>query len=114
MAPIENDLTIGEKVEIVLFEDNPRDASRIEEMLEKLADFPYEPINVKTLNWGLSLLKECPFDVMLTDLSFQDSDGIGTFPEVHERNSRISIIIFTASNDEKLGFMLQRKMFRTI
>jgi response regulator of citrate/malate metabolism len=51
---------------------------------------------------------------MLTDLSFQDSDGIGTFPEVHERNSRISIIIFTASNDEKLGFMLQRKMFRTI
>jgi hypothetical protein len=50
VAPIENDLTIGEKVEIVLFEDNPRDASRIEEMLEKLADFPYEPINVKTLN----------------------------------------------------------------
>jgi len=40
---------------------------------------------------------------MLTDLSFQDSDGIGTFLEVYERNSRISIIVFAASNDEKIG-----------
>ena len=58
MTPIENDLTMDEKVEIFLFEDNPRGASLIEEMLEKFAGFPYELINVKTLNGGLSLLKE--------------------------------------------------------
>ena len=109
MIPIKNDLTMGEKVEIFLFEDNPRDASLIEEMLEKFADFPYELINVKTLNGGLSLLKECPFDVMLTDLSFQDSEGIGTFLEVHERNSRIPIIIFIASNSEKIGIYAVKK-----
>ena len=100
---------MDKKNEILLFEDNPEDASLIEEMLEKFADFPYELINVKTLNGGLSLLKECPFDVMLTDLSFQDSEGIGTFLEVHERNSRIPIIIFIASNSEKIGIYAVKK-----
>jgi CheY-like chemotaxis protein len=69
------------------FEDNPGDASLIEEMLEEFADFPYELINVKTLNEGLSLLEECPFDVILTDLSLPDSDGIDTFLDIHARNS---------------------------
>jgi CheY-like chemotaxis protein len=53
---------MDEKVEILLFEDNPGDATMIEEMLEEFADFPYELKNVETLNEGLSLLKESPFD----------------------------------------------------
>ena len=109
MTPIGNGLTMDEKVEILLFEDNPGDASLIEGMLEEFADFPYELINVKTLNEGLSLLKEYPFDVMLTDLGFPDSDGIGTFLDIHARNSRIPIIIFTASNDEKIGIDAVKK-----
>ena len=59
---------MDEKVEILLFEDNPGDAGLIEEMLEEFADFPYELKNVETLNEGLSLLKEHPFDVILSDL----------------------------------------------
>ena len=51
----------------------------------------------------MSLLKECPFDVILTDLGLPDSNGIDTFLDIHARNSRIPIIIFTASNDEKIG-----------
>jgi CheY-like chemotaxis protein len=59
---------MDEKVEILLFDYNSGDASLIEEMLEEFADFSYELINVKTLNEGLSLLKECQFDIILTDL----------------------------------------------
>jgi two-component sensor histidine kinase len=94
---------MDEKVEILLFEDNPGDASLIEEMLEKFSDFPYKLKNVGTLNEGLSLLKERSFDLILTDLSLEDSDGIDTFLDIHARNSRIPIIIFTASDDEKIG-----------
>jgi hypothetical protein len=43
---------MGKKNEILLFEDNPEDASLIEEMLEEFADVPYEIINIETLNEG--------------------------------------------------------------
>jgi DNA-binding response OmpR family regulator len=93
----------------LFFEDNYGDGSLIEKMLEKSIDFSYELINVKTLNEGLSFLKERPFDIILTDFGLLDSDGIGTFREGHERNSRIPIIIFTGSNDEKIGFYAIKK-----
>jgi len=100
---------MGEKVEILLFEDNPNDVNLIEDMLEEFSDFHYELKNVETLNEGLSLLKERPFDVILTDLCLPDSDGIDTFLDIHARNSRIPIIIFTASNDEKIGIDAVKK-----
>jgi FixJ family two-component response regulator len=36
-------------------------------------------------------------------LSLPDSDGIDTFLKIHAINSRIPIIIFTGSNDNKIG-----------
>ncbi len=100
---------MDETVEILLFEDNFGDANLIEEMLEEFSDFPYELINVKTLNEGLSLLKECLFDVILTDLGLPDSDGIDTFLDIHARNPRIPIIIFTASDNKKIGIDAVKK-----
>lgn len=94
---------MDEKVEILLFEDNPGDAGLIEEMLEEFANFQYELIKVETLSEGLNLLKEKPFDVILSDLGLPDSDGIDTFLEIHARNSRIPIIILTGMNDERIG-----------
>jgi two-component sensor histidine kinase/antitoxin component of RelBE/YafQ-DinJ toxin-antitoxin module len=109
VTPIRFGLIMDEMVEILLFEDNFGDASLIEEMLEEFSDFPYELINVKTLNEGLSLLKECLFDVILTDLGLPDSDGIDTFLDIHARNPRIPIIIFTASDNEKTGIDAVKK-----
>ena len=100
---------MDEKVKILLIEDNPGDAGLIEEMLEEFVDFPYELKNVETLNEGLSLLKERPFDVILLDLRLPDSDGINTFLEIHAKTSRIPIIILTGSNDEKIGIDAVKK-----
>lgn len=94
---------MAKKVEILLFEDNPGDVNLIEEMLEEFTDFPYEIINVETLNEGLNILKERPFNVILLDLRLPDSDGIDTFTGVYSINSRIPIIILTGMNDEKIG-----------
>ena len=100
---------MDEKVKILLFEDNLGDTGLIEEMLEEFADFPYELKNVETLNEGLNLVKERPFDVILTDLGLPDSDGIDTFLDIHARNSRIPIIILTGLNDEKIGIDAVKK-----
>lgn len=90
-------------VEILLFEDNPGDIGLIEEMLEEIDNFSYKLKNVETLNEGLILLENRTFDVVLTDLRLPDSEGIYTFLDIHSKNSRIPIIILTASNDEKIG-----------
>lgn len=100
---------MDEKVEILLFEDNPGDAGLIEEMLEEFADFQYEFKTVQTLNEGLSFLKDNRFDIILSDLGLPDSDGIDTFLEIHARNSRIPIIILTGMNDEKIGIEAVKK-----
>lgn len=100
---------MDKKVGILLFEDNPGDAGLIEEMLEESLDFPYEIRDVETLNEGLNLLKEIPFDVILSDLGLPDSDGIDTFLEIHAKNSRIPIIILTGRNDEKIGIDAVKK-----
>ncbi|MHC1755147.1 MAG: PAS domain S-box protein [Methanosarcina sp.] len=100
---------MNKKVEILLFEDNPGDANLIEELLEDFADFPFELKNVETLNEGLNLLKERPFDVILSDLELPDSDGIDTFLDIHVRNSRTPIIILTGMNDEKIGIDAVKK-----
>lgn len=100
---------MDKKVEILLFEDNPGDADLIGEMLEEFADFPYKLKNVETLNEGLNLLKERPFDVILSDLRLPDSDGIDTFLDIHGINSRIPIILLTGMNDEKIGIDAVKK-----
>ena len=100
---------MGEKIEILLFEDNLGDISLIEDMLKEFTDFPYELINVETMNEGLSLLNERPFDVILLDLNLPDSNGLDTFLDVHLRNPRIPIIILTGSNDEKIGINAIKK-----
>jgi DNA-binding NtrC family response regulator len=94
---------MGENIKILLIEDNPGDAYLIEDHLEEFANFSYELKIVETLNEALSILKEQPSDVILSDLSLPDSDGINTFLRVHDKNPLIPIIILCGSNDERIG-----------
>jgi CheY-like chemotaxis protein len=90
-------------IKILIIEDNPGDAYLIEDHLEEFASFSYEIKNVRTLTEALNILKEQPFDVILSDLSLPDSDGINTFLSIHSKNPLIPIIILSGSNDETIG-----------
>jgi CheY-like chemotaxis protein len=94
---------MGKNIKILLIEDNPGDAYLIEDRLEEFANFSYKLKNVGTLNEALSILKEQPFDVILSDLYLPDSDGINTFFTIHKENPLIPIIILSGSNDEEVG-----------
>jgi len=98
-----------EAIEILLFEDNPGDTGLIEAMLEDFTDFLYELKNVETLNEGMNLLKENEFDVILLDLGLPDSEGIGTFLDVHEITPETPIIILTGLSDENTGINAVKK-----
>ena len=90
-------------IKILLIEDNPGDAYLIEDHLEEFANFSYEIKNVGTLNDGLSILREQSFDVVLSDLTLPDSDGVNTFFRIHNENPLIPIIILSGSNDEEIS-----------
>ena len=90
-------------IKILLIEDNPGDAYLIEDHLEEFAKFSYELTIIGTLYEALSLLKEQSFDVILSDLSLPDSNGINTFFSIHNENPLIPVIILTGSNDEEIG-----------
>jgi CheY-like chemotaxis protein len=90
-------------IKILLIEDNSGDAYLIEEHLEEFADFSYELKSVGTLNEGLNILKEQPFDVILLDIVLPDSDGVNTFFRIHNQNSRIPIILLTEIDDKAIG-----------
>jgi CheY-like chemotaxis protein len=87
----------------LLIEDNPGDAYLIEDHLEEFANFSYEIKNIGTLSEALSILKEQPFNIILSDLSLPDSDGVNTFFRIHNENPRIPIIVLSGSNDEEIG-----------
>ena len=94
---------LGKNIKILLIEDNSGDAYLIEEHLEEFADFSYELKSVGTLNEGLNILKEQPFDVILLDLVLPDSDGVNTFFSIHNENPSIPIIVLTELDDEAIG-----------
>ncbi len=66
-------------IKILLIEDNSGDAYLIEEYLEEFANFSDEIKNVATLNEASDVLKKQLFDVILSDLTLPDSDGVNTF-----------------------------------
>jgi two-component system, cell cycle sensor histidine kinase and response regulator CckA len=94
---------MGEKIKILLVEDNSGDAYLIEDHLEEFANFSYKLKNVGTLNEALSVLNNQTFDVILLDLVLPDSDGINTFFRIHNQNPLIPIIVLTELVDEAIG-----------
>jgi CheY-like chemotaxis protein len=94
---------MAKSIKILLIEDNPGDAYLIEDHLEEFANFSYELKSVGTLNEALSILNEQPFDVILSDLSLPDSDGVNTFFRIHNENSHIPIILLTELDDDTIG-----------
>jgi CheY-like chemotaxis protein len=93
----------------LLIEDNSGDAYLIEEYLEEFANFSYEVKNVGTLNEALDILKKQHFDLILSDLTLPDSDGINTFFRVHNQDSRIPVILLTELDDEAIGSYAVKK-----
>jgi CheY-like chemotaxis protein len=91
---------VENNIRILLIEDNPGDAFLNEEYLDEFANFPYELIIAETLNEALFVLKEQPFDIIMSDLSLPDSDNINTLFSIQNENPLVPIIILYGSNEE--------------
>src|SRR5579864_9174912 len=84
---VANDLAAaeGERVKVLLIEDNPGDARLIEIMLASEAGTLFDIEWVDRLSYGLERLHEGGFGLVLADLSLPDSQGLESFQQLHAR-----------------------------
>jgi PleD family two-component response regulator len=88
---------------VLLVEDNPADAAYVEAVLSAstVADFHLEVAG--TLQAGLDLLTTHRFDVVLSDLTLPDGEGLGTFTALRDRVPGVPVVVITGATDEDLG-----------
>jgi sigma-B regulation protein RsbU (phosphoserine phosphatase) len=87
------------RIRALLIEDNPGDARLIEVMLMEADGESFEVRRVERLEDGLRELGNGGVDVVLSDLSVPDSNGLDTFLQLHARAPHVPIIVLSGLND---------------
>jgi serine phosphatase RsbU (regulator of sigma subunit) len=95
----ENESAPPRRIRALLIEDNPGDANLIEVMLAQADSESFELRHVEKLADGLRELGAGGIDVVLSDLSLPDSQGLDTFLRLHARAPHVAIIVLSGLND---------------
>ena len=88
---------------ILIVEDDELDADLLRETLTGAAPLPLELTVARQVSDAIRLLNESRFDVVLSDLSLSDSQGLETFTRLSARAPETPIILLTGFEDESLG-----------
>lgn len=95
--------TTARPIRVLLIEDNPGDARLIELMLREADGEAFELRHAERLEDGLRELGNGEIDIVLSDLSLPDSQGMDTFRRLHSRAPHCPIIVLSGLNDTTLA-----------
>src|SRR5205085_2736473 len=93
----------GNHVRVLLIEDNPIHARRIEELLKETRSPTFELVTAGLLAEGLARLQQGGIDLILLDLILPDSQDLETFIRVRSCAPAIPIVIVTGLDDVTLA-----------
>ncbi len=96
-------MTDNRIVNVLLIEDELADATLIRNALSKEDENQIIIRHVDRLSSAIDLLEKEEFDVILSDLSLPDSQGIETFENLHTRIPNIPIIVLTGLDDKGIA-----------
>ena len=85
---------------VLLIEDNPGDAELMSKAL-LAADPPFEVFAADSLSSGLDAVHDNGFDVVLTDLSLPDSQGLDTVRQLRRHAQHLPMIVLTSLSSNK-------------
>ena len=88
---------------ILLLEDNVSDAYRITEMLEEAREDKWVITHAKRLKVALNNLNNSHFDIVLSDLSLPDSQGLDTINSLHSVAKNTPLIVLTGLDDKEIA-----------
>lgn len=92
-----------DSLRVFLIEDNPGDIDLIKEMLSEVDEIIIHLEFSDRLLTSMERLVEGNIDVILSDLSLPDSQGLETLRRLIERVPDTPIVVMTGLNDEKTG-----------
>jgi signal transduction histidine kinase len=87
-------------IRILLVEDNPGDVRLLREALREAGSDQFHLTHVTRLSDAMARLEDASFDVILTDLSLPDCQGLEACTRLHERVPKIPIVVLTGTDDE--------------
>ncbi|NPV14898.1 hybrid sensor histidine kinase/response regulator [candidate division WOR-3 bacterium] len=94
---------VGERLRILLVEDNPGDARLVKETIAEADGGRFEITHLVRCEEATQRLKEESFDVVLLDLSLPDSKGLETVARVNTVAPQVPIVIMTGLDDEEMA-----------
>jgi signal transduction histidine kinase len=90
-------------VRALLIEDNPGDARLVREILAEDKNRRYDLEHAATLADGLEKLAENQWDVIISDLTLPDCQGLDTFNQITVQAPTLPIILLTGVDKESFG-----------
>ncbi len=88
---------------LLLIEDNPGDVALISELLLSVRPDEYRIESAMTLAEGLNQLKNNYYDVVISDLSLPDSDGLQIIGRLQDVEDRAPIIVMTGNDNQQVA-----------
>ena len=95
-------------VRVLLVEDDPGDARLLREMLLEAGE-NFQLTHVDRLAAALEHLAQADPDVVLLDLSVQDSDGLDTFLRAYAVAPAVPFVVMTGLSDESMAVNAMRQ-----
>jgi len=99
----------GETIQVLLIENNEKDAKLIQEELSGSMDTFFNITHEKSLHESLQTIANKHFDVILCDLTLPDSTGLETVQSIQATKNGIPIVILTGIKDENLAMNAVRE-----
>ena len=94
---------IPNKIHILLIEDNETDAILVQSDLQQAMGDQISVVHTERIDSALQLIQQQSFDLILSDLTLPDSDGITTINRLRESAADIPIAVLSFRDDEKLA-----------
>jgi signal transduction histidine kinase/HPt (histidine-containing phosphotransfer) domain-containing protein len=92
------------RLRVLLIEDSPTDADLINLALSDAKDYAtFDVLWVEQLQDGLRALEEEQFDVVLSDLTLPDEEGINTCARIRAKAPALPIVMLTGVDDTQIA-----------
>ena len=91
------------KINILLIEDSESDALLVQNDLEQAMSDQITLTHVERLKVALDLIGKQSFDLILSDLTLPDSDGVETINSLREKAAGVPIAVLSFRNDDQLA-----------
>ena len=99
----------GERIHVLLVEDNPGDAELFRAMLGQSSVYRYETDLAERLSEATRFLARHNPDVILLDLFLPESKGLATLARVVRKAPHTPIVVLTKMDDERMGLNAVRE-----